>query len=372
MDHPAAPGGWVSSGAVLQYGARVAWGVLSMCGVLLAAGVRVTRCMLSMCGVLLVAGVRVTRCMLSACGVFLVAGVAIAEPVPSADAWLELVHDDRLGPGGNWELISVEATLDGRPLPTASDSREQGTLRHVLPLGLHWLDVTTVYEGRSDVFSYVEGYRFVMRGRVTLDARPGDTVRITSTAYERDGVTVQWQQRPVFLLLGQPQEAVVGIEYGSAANRPLPEDVAARVVDEVLAEAHRLSPIRREATASVPAAEPPGTCELEPVYFSFFDTRLSVEGDTSLMLAADCLRQRPSLRVRLRGHADVLGSESINASLGLGRAQSVAARLEALGVEGARLILETQGADHPPCDDGTPGCFARSRRVELIAEPSPP
>jgi len=307
------------------------------------------------------------------CGVLLVAGVASAEPVPSSEAWLELVHDDRLGPGGNWELISVEATLDGRPLPSTSDAEEKGAPRHVLPLGLHWLDVTTVYEGRSDVFSYVEGYRFVMRGRVTLDARPGDTVRITSTAYERDGVTVQWQQRPVFLLLGQPQEAVVGIEYGTAANRPLPEDVAARVVDEVLAEAHRLSPIRREAMASVPAAsEPPGTCELEPVFFAFFDTRLSVEGDTSLMLAAACLRERPSLRIRLRGHADVLGPESINASLGLGRAQSVAARLEALGVEGTRLILETQGADQPPCDDGTPGCLARSRRVELIAEPSPP
>lgn len=355
MERPATSSGGATGDAVLQYGDCVA------------------RSLMSACGALLVFGARIVCSVLAACGVLLVAGVASAEPVASGEAWLELVHDDRLGPGGDWELISVEATLDGRPLPSTSDAGEKGAPRHVLPLGLHWLDVTTVYEGRSEVFSYVEGYRFVMRGRVTLDARPGDTVRITSTAYERDGVTVQWQQRPVFLLLGQPQEAVVGIEYGSAANRPLPEDVAARVVDEVLAEAHRLSPLRREATVSAPAAvEPPGTCELEPVFFAFFDTRLSVEGDTSLMLAAACLRQRPSLRVRLRGHADVLGPESINASLGLGRAQSVAARLEALGVEGTRLILETRGADQPPCDDGTPECLARSRRVELLAEPSPP
>ncbi|WP_217439908.1 OmpA family protein [Myxococcus sp. CA056] len=323
-------------------------------------------------------GGRVARRLLSALGVLfvlLVGGVGGAEPLPTGEAWLELVHDDRLSPGGNWELISVESTLDGRPLPSAPEDGARsasGGPRHELPLGLHWLDVTTVYEGRSDVFSYVEGYRFVMRGRVTLDARPGDTVRITSTAYERDGVTVQWQQRPAFLLMGQPQEAVVGIEYGAAANRPLPEDVAARVVDEVLAEARRLSPIQSVATASVSSgAEPPGTCELEPIFFAFFDTRLSPDGESSLLRAADCLRERPSLRVRLRGHADVLGTESVNASLGLGRAQSVAARLEALGVEGSRLLLETHGADQPPCDDGTPGCFARSRRVELVAEPSP-
>ncbi|MCY0996391.1 OmpA family protein [Myxococcus sp. MISCRS1] len=298
----------------------------------------------------------------------LVSGSAGAEPVATGDAWLELAHDDRLSQEGFWELVSVDYTLDGRTLPSTGAAGP----RHVLPLGLRWLDVSVVYEGRSSVFSYVDAYRFVMRGRVTIDARPGDTVRVTSTAYERDGVTLHWQQRPAFMLLGQPQEAIVGIEYGPVVNTPLPDEVAARVVDEVLAEARRLSP-ERPATASIAEVVAPAvSCELEPVFFAFFDTRLSAEGEASLLRAAECLHRGPRLRVRLRGHADILGPESVNASLGLGRAQSVAAKLQALGIEGARLVLETQGADLPPCNDGTPGCMARSRRVELLVESSPP
>ncbi|MFY1827887.1 OmpA family protein [Myxococcus fulvus] len=307
--------------------------------------------------------------------VSLVAGDVGAEPVATGDAWLELAHDDRLSQDGFWELVSVDYTLDGRPLssvPGAVASRAAAGPRHALPLGLRWLDVSVVYEGRSSVFSYVDAYRFVMRGRVTLDARPGDTVRITSTAYERDGVTVQWQQRPAFMLLGQPQEAIVGIEYGPVVNTPLPDEVAARVVDEVLAEARRLSPERPATASSAEAVAPPVTCELEPVFFAFFDTRLSARSEASLLRAAECLHRGTQLRVRLRGHADILGPESVNASLGLGRAQSVAAKLQALGIEGARLVLETQGADLPPCDDRTPDCMARSRRVELLVESSPP
>ncbi|AGC44407.1 hypothetical protein MYSTI_03093 [Myxococcus stipitatus DSM 14675] len=296
-----------------------------------------------------------------------------AEPAATGDASLELVHEDRLGPGSHWELVSVEYLLDGRALPSVRPGEASSGVKHPLALGLRWLDVSAIYVGRSSVFSYVEGYRFVMRARVTLDARPGDLVRITSTAYAKDGITVQWQQRPSFLVMGQPSEAVVGIEYGPAMNAPLPEDVAARVVDEVLAEARRRSARAPAATASTSSAEElPVTCVLAPVFFDFFDTRISSEGAQALLRAAECLQRRPHLRVRLQGHADVMGPESVNTSLGLGRAQSVAAMLQSMGIAGSRLYLETRGAELPPCDDGTPGCFARSRRVELVAEPSPP
>ncbi|WP_342381107.1 OmpA family protein [Myxococcus stipitatus] len=295
-----------------------------------------------------------------------------AEPGATGEASLELVHEDRLGPGSHWELVSVEYLLDGRALPSSAPSEASSGVKHPLPLGLRWLDVSAIYVGRSSVFSYVEGYRFVMRARVTLDARPGDLVRITSTAFAKDGITVQWQQRPSFLVMGQPSEAVVGIEYGPAMNAPLPEDVAARVVDEVLAEARRRSARAPAATASTSSDELPVTCVLAPVFFDFFDTRISGEGEQALLRAAECLQRRPHLRVRLQGHADVMGPESVNTSLGLGRAQSVAAMLQSMGIEGSRLYLETRGAELPPCDDGTAGCFARSRRVELVAEPTPP
>jgi peptidoglycan-associated lipoprotein len=298
-----------------------------------------------------------------------VASAASAQATPAAGAWLELSHEDRLGAEGSYALRSVEYLLDGRPLGTQADGAVQGGeggLRYPLAPGLRQLDVRVVYEGRSRVFSYVEGYRFVMRGRVTLAARPGDTVRITSTSHERQGVTVQWQQRPAFLLAGQPREAVVGIEYAPVENTPLADAAAARAVDELLAEARRRTP---EAPSR---AEAVGTCALEPVFFAFSDTRLSPEAEAVLRRSAECLLQRPGLRVRLAGHADVSGPESVNTSLGQGRAQSVAAYLLSLGVEAARLVLESEGDSRPPCEESTPECHARSRRVELVAEPAGP
>ncbi|MCE9666896.1 OmpA family protein [Myxococcus stipitatus] len=283
-------------------------------------------------------------------------GVAGAQP----EAWLEVRHEDGLGASGTWGLRSVEWVLDGQPLtPDAKGAP------HPLPVGLRSLDVRAVYEGRSTFFSYVEGYRFVMRARVTLDARPGDTVSVVSSAYEVEGLTVEWQRRPAFLVRGQPQGAIIGIEYGQGLDTPGATDVAARAVDDVLAQARRLSSGRETVDA-------PGRCELGPVYFAFFDTRLSPEAEVALRQAAECLLQRPGLRVRLRGHADVKGPESVNATLGQGRAQSVAARLQSLGVSGERLLLETRGAEQPPCQEATPECFARSRRVELVAEPAGP
>lgn len=290
-----------------------------------------------------------------------VAWSASAQPAPSAPASLELSHEDRLGVDGGWELRSVEYVLDGQRLALQVEGA-----KFPLPPGMRQLDVRVVYEGRSPVFSYVDGYRFVMRGRVTLDARPGGTVRITSTAFAREGVTVQWHQRPAFVLAGQPQEAVVGIEYGPVEDLPLAEAAALRAVDEVLAEA------RRRVPASASRAEASAACELAPVFFRYFDTRLSPEAEALLRRSAECLLQQPSLRVRLEGHADASGPESVNASLGQGRAQSVAAYLLSLGVASARLVLESQGAARPPCTEATPECFARSRRVELVAEPSGP
>ncbi|MCP3141159.1 OmpA family protein [Pyxidicoccus xibeiensis] len=305
-------------------------------------------------------GQSMMRPMLLACLLVLTAPLAAsAQPVSGGGALLELRHEDRLGADGSWELRSVEYVLDGTRLATPADGA-----RHPLPVGLRQLDVRVVYEGRSQVFSYVEGYRFVMRGRVTLDARPGDTVRVTSTAYVREGVTQQWQHRPAFLLSGQPREAVVGIEYGPVENTPLAEAAASRAVDEVLAEARRLT--------STPTAEARGSCVLEPVFFRFSDTRLSPEAEAVLQRAAVCLIQQPGLAVRLQGHADASGPESVNTSLGQGRAQSVAAYLLSLGVERARLVLGSEGDARPPCPEHTPACFARSRRVELVAEPSGP
>lgn len=317
-----------------------------------------------------------------ASAVGLVLAVLAAAPVQAAAAreappTLELVHEDGLEAEGFW-LRSVEYVLDGKPLSTNAGGQGVGRQLVVTP-GRHVLGLRTVYVGRSPVFAYVEGYRFTMQGRVTFEARPGWVVRIRSTGFAREGLSVKWEQRPAFKLEGEPRRAILSIENGPVEHQPLngaggpvvsasyaapgkpsvsAEEKARQAIDEVIAEAHRRAPLER--------------CALEPLYFDFADTRLRPEAEAALRRLSACLLRQPSLRLRIQGHCDARGSESFNDNLGQGRAQTVAGYLSSLRVPRSQLALETEGAAQPACTEQSPECYARSRRVELIADSDVP
>lgn len=282
---------------------------------------------------------------------------AQTEPPPT----LELSHEDRLQAEG-FRLREVEYVLDGQRL----SSKGEGAPGHwPLTAGRHVLGVRVVYVGHSPVFAYVEGYRFVMRGRVTFDARPGWVVRIHSTGLAHEGLTVQWEQRPAFQLEGEPRRAILSIENGPVEREPLgpdggvsAEEKTQRLIDEVLAEAQRRAPLE--------------TCALEPVYFDFADTRLKPEAEATLRHLSTCLLRQPSLQLRVRGHTDVRGTETINDNLGQGRALTVSGYLQTLGVRREQLMLETEGASQPACPEHTLECYAKSRRVDFLADTGSP
>lgn len=284
---------------------------------------------------------------------------ARAEPPPA----LELRHEDRLQADG-FQLREVEYVLDGQRLASGGEGAPG---RWPLTEGRHVLGVRVVYVGHSPVFAYVEAYRFVMRGRVTFDARPGWVVRIRSTGFAHEGLTVQWEQRPAFQLEGEPRRAIVSIESGPVERGPdrepgktsvSAEEKTQHLIDEVLAEAQRRAPLE--------------TCALEPVYFDFADTRLKPEAEATLRRLSTCLLRQPSLKLRVRGHTDARGTETINDNLGQGRALTVSGYLQALGVRRAQLTLETEGASQPACPESTPACYAKSRRVEFLADTGSP
>ena len=96
------------------------------------------------------------------------------------------------------------------------------------------------------------------------------------------------------------------------------------------------------------------------------------EAEAALRRLSVCLLRQPALRVRIQGHCDARGSESFNDNLGQGRAQTVAGFLSSVGVPRSQFALETEGATQPACPERSPECFARSRRVEFIADTGVP
>jgi peptidoglycan-associated lipoprotein len=284
------------------------------------------------------------------------------EPLPG----LELRHVDPLGQGHRgFSLRSVQYELDGRPLVTEGVSRgPSGGLRWEVPPGVHELGIRLVYEGRSGMFRYVEGYRFTMRGRVTFLARPGYTLEVWSTGFAREGWTLPWEELPGFRIEGQPRRDILAIEQDSVEREPLGEEAVPPEVMEARAE-QVVEEVLEEARARVPRQP----CAVEPVLFDFADTRLRPEAHEPLLRLARCLLRQPSLRVRLVGHCDDRGAESLNANLGLGRARTVASFLESQGVPPSQLELGTLGEERLACPDHSESCYALNRRVELIALP---
>ncbi len=90
-----------------------------------------------------------------------------------------------------------------------------------------------------------------------------------------------------------------------------------------------------------------------------------VEGDRVLEAVLAILLAHPELNVRVEGHTDKGGAESINRALGTKRAEAVVHWLVAHGVAAKRLKTAGFGADRPIAPNDTDEGRRKNRRVEL-------
>ena len=87
--------------------------------------------------------------------------------------------------------------------------------------------------------------------------------------------------------------------------------------------------------------------------------------DATLSRVAYNLKQFPDTDVTVVGFTDNTGSEELNQTLSLERAQSVVNYLEQLGVSSARLKAIGRGWNDPIASNATPEGRAQNRRVEI-------
>jgi outer membrane protein OmpA-like peptidoglycan-associated protein len=119
---------------------------------------------------------------------------------------------------------------------------------------------------------------------------------------------------------------------------------------------------------------PPEEATVEPVAVEpvsgvvFFDFDIDVpnsEGEAALQEIIADLRDRAPDRVNVGGHADRAGTEAYNQGLSQRRADNVAKRLIAGGIEASTVTIEAFGETQPavPTDDGMRE--PANRRVEI-------
>jgi len=105
---------------------------------------------------------------------------------------------------------------------------------------------------------------------------------------------------------------------------------------------------------------------LEKVFFDFNSPTLSPEARTVLAKNAEALKQKASVKVRIEGNCDELGSDDYNLALGESRAKSAMHYLESLGIQSDRLSVISYGKEKPAASGHDDSSRAKNRRDEFV------
>jgi len=101
------------------------------------------------------------------------------------------------------------------------------------------------------------------------------------------------------------------------------------------------------------------------LHFGFDDATLTQADQTMLEKVALALRSRPSVTIRIAGHADERGTEEYNLALGQKRADAARKYLIALGAAPEQVESFTFGEEMPAISESNEEAWAWNRRDEL-------
>jgi OOP family OmpA-OmpF porin len=270
---------------------------------------------------------------------------------------------------------------------------------------------TTSVDTRDGVLGALAGYEeqgFALAPDITATVSP-----YTMTLTKRDGVLEAWGFVPDAASRGRLAEQLAGAgaraqaEVREAAGAPpgwsdlviaivdeLPRFVEAsarladrelRLVGTMYATADRdrfLSELRAfeqqgyDLDPQVEAADEAAVrCQarldqllLTPIFFASGEARIDTRSDALLEAVAETAMTCPHARIRIAGHTDDRGRPEDNLLLSRERAEAVAARLAAAGVEDSRITAVGHGAEQPIADNGTAEGRAKNRRIEFVVE----
>lgn len=104
----------------------------------------------------------------------------------------------------------------------------------------------------------------------------------------------------------------------------------------------------------------------QTVFFKFDNSEIQPEYQAMLEAHAAYLRDHPSVKVIVEGHADERGTPEYNIALGERRATAVAQYLQALGVPASQLSIVSYGEEKPLVLGHTDADYAKNRRAVLV------
>ena len=102
------------------------------------------------------------------------------------------------------------------------------------------------------------------------------------------------------------------------------------------------------------------------VHFDYDRSEIRADSRAILDRKTMILRDEPTMRIRVEGHADDRGSTEYNLALGSRRAEAVKAYITAAGIPASRIEIVSHGEDRPLERSRTESALSRNRRAEFV------
>ena len=162
-----------------------------------------------------------------------------------------------------------------------------------------------------------------------------------------------------------PPPAPTGPTAAELAQRRADSIAAARAAEEARRRAEEEAAERERARLDRARADARSTLE-EMVNFDYDMSEIRPDAEQILRRKIPILRNSPTVRLRMEGHADERGSTEYNLALGSRRAESVRSFLAGFGIAVDRLTTTSFGEDRPLVNRDDEAAWARNRRVEFV------
>lgn len=104
----------------------------------------------------------------------------------------------------------------------------------------------------------------------------------------------------------------------------------------------------------------------EIVYFDYDRSEIRADSRAVLDRKTRVMRDEPTVRIRVEGHADERGSTEYNLALGSRRAEAVRSYITAAGIAANRIETVSFGEDRPLDRARSETAWSRNRRAETV------
>jgi peptidoglycan-associated lipoprotein len=128
-------------------------------------------------------------------------------------------------------------------------------------------------------------------------------------------------------------------------------------------------PVPPPAPPAGPSLDERFTQTMVPILFDYDKSTIRPSEESKLIADASWLKQNPTVRFRIEGHADERGSQEYNIALGDERAAAVKKFLAGQGIAENRMDTISYGEERPACREQTEGCFQTNRRAAFVRIP---